>query len=186
MRYAIDCKSFASLMTERKQSHLTVYHGPDITTLTLIYMRKSLSTMFWYVSWFCALRATFLCSEPANQSHDFECQWTANVSTTLFYRWIDATNLNARDATSFNIDLSPWNVTRLRDFTGAFRNATAFDKRLCWAFREDAIIIGMFCGSKDGYIAFLFIHGLLHLKGHDHGDTMESLERRYVKQFGIS
>ncbi len=39
--------------------------------------------------------------------------------------------------------------------------------------------------TKDGYIAFLFIHGLLHLKGHDHGDTMESLERRYVKQFGV-
>ncbi len=39
--------------------------------------------------------------------------------------------------------------------------------------------------SKEGYIAFLFIHGLLHLKGHDHSDTMESLERRYVKQFKI-
>ncbi len=39
--------------------------------------------------------------------------------------------------------------------------------------------------SKEGYIAFLFIHGLLHLKGHDHGDTMESLERRFVKRFGI-
>ncbi len=39
--------------------------------------------------------------------------------------------------------------------------------------------------SKDGYIAFLFIHGLLHLKGHDHGDTMEQLERRFVKRFGI-
>lgn len=40
--------------------------------------------------------------------------------------------------------------------------------------------------TKDGYIAFLFIHGVLHLKGHDHGDKMESLERRYVKQFKIS
>jgi probable rRNA maturation factor len=40
--------------------------------------------------------------------------------------------------------------------------------------------------SKDGYIAFLFIHGLLHLKGHDHGDTMEALERRYMKQFKIA
>ena len=39
--------------------------------------------------------------------------------------------------------------------------------------------------SEAGYIAFLFIHGLLHLKGYDHGDTMESLERRYVKQFKI-
>ena len=39
--------------------------------------------------------------------------------------------------------------------------------------------------SKDGYIAFLFIHGLLHLKGHDHGDTMEALERRFMKRFAI-
>jgi probable rRNA maturation factor len=40
--------------------------------------------------------------------------------------------------------------------------------------------------SKDGYIAFLFIHGLLHLKGHDHGDVMEALERRYLKKFKIA
>lgn len=30
---------------------------------------------------------------------------------------------------------------------------------------------------------FLFIHGLLHLKGHDHGVTMERLERTYCRQF---
>lgn len=40
--------------------------------------------------------------------------------------------------------------------------------------------------SKEGYIAFLFIHGLLHLKGHDHGATMESLERRFMKRFSIA
>jgi probable rRNA maturation factor len=39
--------------------------------------------------------------------------------------------------------------------------------------------------SRNGYIAFLFIHGCLHLKGYDHGDTMEALERRYRKRFGI-
>ena len=39
--------------------------------------------------------------------------------------------------------------------------------------------------SKDGYIAFLFIHGLLHLKGHDHSDIMEALERRFMKRFAI-
>ena len=36
------------------------------------------------------------------------------------------------------------------------------------------------------YIAFLFIHGLLHLKGYDHGDTMEKAERRYLKKFGFT
>lgn len=45
--------------------------------------------------------------------------------------------------------------------------------------------------SKDGYIAFLYIHGLLHLKGHDHhtepeSSVMERLERKYVKKYDIS
>lgn len=40
--------------------------------------------------------------------------------------------------------------------------------------------------STDGYIAYLFIHGLLHLKGHDHGDTMDDLEKKYIKTFKIS
>jgi len=40
--------------------------------------------------------------------------------------------------------------------------------------------------SKDGYVAFLFIHGLLHLKGHDHSDTMDAQEQKYLTRFNIS
>lgn len=40
--------------------------------------------------------------------------------------------------------------------------------------------------TKEGYIAFLFIHGLLHLKGYDHSVKMEELERRYMKRFSIT
>ena len=40
--------------------------------------------------------------------------------------------------------------------------------------------------SANGYIAYLFIHGLLHLKGYDHSDTMEKLEHKYLKTFNIS
>jgi probable rRNA maturation factor len=40
--------------------------------------------------------------------------------------------------------------------------------------------------SVDGYIAYLFIHGCVHLKGHDHGATMDKLEQKYVRQFKIS
>ncbi len=36
-----------------------------------------------------------------------------------------------------------------------------------------------------GYVAYLFFHGLLHLKGHNHGDKMEQLERQYMKKFGV-
>lgn len=37
----------------------------------------------------------------------------------------------------------------------------------------------------DNFIAFLFIHGCTHLKGHDHGDIMEGIEAKLRKQFGI-
>jgi probable rRNA maturation factor len=33
------------------------------------------------------------------------------------------------------------------------------------------------------FIAFLFIHGMLHLKGMDHGSTMERMERKFLKEF---
>jgi probable rRNA maturation factor len=45
--------------------------------------------------------------------------------------------------------------------------------------------------SINGHIAFLYIHGLLHLKGHDHhtdaeAATMEKLEKRYLAKYDIS
>ncbi len=39
--------------------------------------------------------------------------------------------------------------------------------------------------SPKNYVAFLFIHGCLHLKGYAHGDTMERLEKKWLKHFGI-
>jgi probable rRNA maturation factor len=36
------------------------------------------------------------------------------------------------------------------------------------------------------YLEYLFIHGLVHLKGFDHGKKMDSLEKRYCKKFGFS
>ena len=37
----------------------------------------------------------------------------------------------------------------------------------------------------DNFIAFLFIHGLLHLKGMPHGSTMERAEDKLLKKFRI-
>jgi probable rRNA maturation factor len=37
----------------------------------------------------------------------------------------------------------------------------------------------------DNFVAFLFIHGLTHLKGFDHSSTMESNEEIFRKEFGI-
>jgi probable rRNA maturation factor len=39
--------------------------------------------------------------------------------------------------------------------------------------------------TYENFLAFLFIHALVHLKGLDHGSTMESIEARYRKQFGV-
>ena len=39
--------------------------------------------------------------------------------------------------------------------------------------------------SPKGYIGFLFIHGCLHLKGHDHSDKMEKLEEKFCNKYGL-
>lgn len=39
--------------------------------------------------------------------------------------------------------------------------------------------------SIRGYIGFLFIHGLLHLKGMRHGATMERAEKRYISKYKL-
>jgi rRNA maturation RNase YbeY len=35
------------------------------------------------------------------------------------------------------------------------------------------------------YVAFLFIHGCAHLKGHTHGNTMEAYEKKIRAKFGV-
>lgn len=40
--------------------------------------------------------------------------------------------------------------------------------------------------SSRGYIGFLFIHGLLHLKGHDHGRRMDTLEQKYLARYELT
>lgn len=39
--------------------------------------------------------------------------------------------------------------------------------------------------TVDGYIGFLYIHALLHLKGLDHGDTMEKAEKKYCSKYNL-
>jgi probable rRNA maturation factor len=40
--------------------------------------------------------------------------------------------------------------------------------------------------TPTGYIGFLFIHGLLHLKGYPHGDTMDKAEKKYIARFNLA
>lgn len=37
----------------------------------------------------------------------------------------------------------------------------------------------------ENFFAFIFIHGLVHLKGHDHGSTMDKIEKKYRSLFNI-
>ena len=57
---------------------------------------------------------------------------------------------------------------------------------------EGEIYISLSTARKDAkqfemtyeqFLHLLFIHGCLHLKGHDHGSTMEELEDKYLKAF---
>jgi probable rRNA maturation factor len=37
----------------------------------------------------------------------------------------------------------------------------------------------------ENYLAFLFVHGCMHLKGYTHGNAMEAAEKKIRTQFGI-
>ncbi|OGG41624.1 rRNA maturation RNase YbeY [Candidatus Kaiserbacteria bacterium RIFCSPHIGHO2_01_FULL_46_22] len=37
--------------------------------------------------------------------------------------------------------------------------------------------------SYSKHLLYLFIHGLLHLKGYDHGDKMDALENRLLEKY---
>ena len=39
--------------------------------------------------------------------------------------------------------------------------------------------------SVKSFVAFLVIHGILHLKGHAHGSTMEKAEKKFLRKFGF-
>jgi probable rRNA maturation factor len=42
-----------------------------------------------------------------------------------------------------------------------------------------------FSRAPDNFLLFLFIHGLVHLKGFDHSSTMERIESQFREQFKI-
>jgi probable rRNA maturation factor len=59
---------------------------------------------------------------------------------------------------------------------------------------EGEIFINLECARKKAkvferdeinYLYFLFIHGLVHLKGFEHGSRMERKEKKFRKFFGI-
>lgn len=49
--------------------------------------------------------------------------------------------------------------------------------------KKEAVKFSM---TYEEYVGFLFIHGCLHLKGYDHGDTMDRAEQKYCKLFKLT
>lgn len=43
----------------------------------------------------------------------------------------------------------------------------------------------LFEHTPENFLKFLFIHGLLHLKGMEHGSRMEAQERKFRKKFDV-
>ena len=98
---------------------------------------------------------------------------------------------------SYSLSLSFVGATRAQKFNQQYRQKTYIPNVLSFPLDEHVgeIIIcpqvakreaKNFDLSIDGYIAYLFIHGLVHLKGHDHGDTMDKLEQKFMRQFSIT
>jgi len=50
---------------------------------------------------------------------------------------------------------------------------------------QTAIEAKKFDREFDNFLAFLFIHGLVHLNGFDHGSKMDSIEKGIREYFGI-
>jgi probable rRNA maturation factor len=96
----------------------------------------------------------------------------------------------------YDLSLAFVGKQRAQSLNQAYRNKTYSPNVLSFPLEKNAgeIIIcplvsnqeaSKYNLSQNGYIAFLFIHGLLHLKGYDHGATMDKLESKYLKLFGI-
>lgn len=97
----------------------------------------------------------------------------------------------------YSVSLTFVGPTRARAYNEAHRNKSYVPNVLSYPLDDTTgeIIIcpsvakreaKKFSLSYPGYITYLFIHGLLHLKGYDHGATMERMEERYKRKYSVA
>ena len=97
---------------------------------------------------------------------------------------------------SYDLSVAFVSSTRMKELNLSYRNINKPTDILSFPLSENEgeIYICLsearkearkFDRSYENFLAFLFIHGLVHLKGFDHGSTMESIEARFRKKFGI-
>lgn len=86
------------------------------------------------------------------------------------------------------------NTKNITDLNRNYRNKTYTPNTLAFPHSDNEGEIYMSLGvvrseakkynlSYRDFLLFLFIHSSLHLKGYEHGSTMEEQERKYFKQF---
>lgn len=103
---------------------------------------------------------------------------------------------NAVLGRSYTLSLIFIGETRARTLNREYRNATYVPNVLSFPLEKNMgeIYITPSVAKREAksldlsttnYIGYLFIHGLLHLKGHAHGDTMDKAEKRYMRRFGL-
>ncbi len=96
----------------------------------------------------------------------------------------------------YTLSLTFIGKVRAQSLNQKYRNATYVPNVLSFPLSDDAGEIYIapsvalkeahkFSLSPKGYVGYLFIHGLLHLKGYPHGDTMERAEKKFVSQFKL-
>lgn len=120
------------------------------------------------------------------------------VSTVRHYPRVDyekiKTDILGR---SYTLTLVFVGTTRARAYNQAYRQKSYVPNVLSFPLTKDTgeVIICPVVARKEaaahgltyqGYITYLFIHGLLHLKGYDHGATMDKHEARYRKKYAVS
>ncbi len=96
----------------------------------------------------------------------------------------------------YNLSLVFVGDTTSRKLNRAYRNKDKPTNVLSFALSKDEgemfinlkkarSELALFDEKFPNFIGFLFIHGLLHLKGLDHGSTMEREELKFRKKFQI-
>ena len=86
---------------------------------------------------------------------------------------------------------------KIRQINKKYRNKDYITDILSFPFLEDNFGEIYICLNKvehkskkfdtntKNYLNYLFIHGMTHLKGLDHGDEMDRLEKKYTKKLNI-
>jgi probable rRNA maturation factor len=103
---------------------------------------------------------------------------------------------NAILGKSYSLSLIFIGATRAQGLNMEYRNATYVPNVLSFPLTKDTgeIYITPIVAKKEapkygmtanGYIGYLFIHGLLHLKGYPHGATMEKAEKKYTALYKL-